>query len=972
MNSEAASLNRIQKLSAEGLQAISTEAFDRVVDELILDDEAFVWYVESGRVDVFLVEIKQSEVVSSYKHLARADEGRLVFAVDRNRESQFQLRMKGSPGYRVHKIPLAGFLAHLSPEAFAGEVDLWLERLSQAIAEDIPLSPSISMTLHPGMKTDLPEKSVVSSQRGVVWVTSNPVPAFLSTGETDHQPPCFIALCPQSWATYHKTSAIETLSSLQLLERELLVDLVYKFQVLAIDAEKLNRKLDLVDIAQLQIDSTRLRQEAEDTAREQLARVSTSRRTAASDSQSALLQALQAIGKREGIDFMVPKGDAPTTLTSVLLASGVRAREVNLASSPYWWVGDSFSMLAHHCEDFRPLALVPSNFGRYRMVDPTKGQTRRVSSKDVQSIGERAWVFYRPLPKRTTTTKDILAIAKQGLPLEAVRFLLTGFAVGILSFLPAFALAKLAQWVAWRENLELLPSLGVALVFVALLGMAMTYLQNSTLLRVEARTATRLSAALWDRLLGVPLNSLRGFSAGELASRAMVFQNLRDRASSLVANSLISVVFIFPILFLLFLFDIKLALISLCIGLVALAFVAASGALQLRPHKEFFRQRQRLSGTLYQLISGIHKLRSTGAEQSAFAFWANGYVRQKEAEISIARINTFTLAVTSSVPYLAATALFTAALFIRDQFSIAEFLVVYTGSMLFFSATARLGASVQALSSIPSEYQQIPPLLQTAPEGFDSGPQEQGMEITLRGELRFDHVSFCYPGEVELVLKDISFHILPGEFVAVVGESGAGKTSLMNLALGLERPASGAIYYDNYDISHLNKRALRRQLGVVAQNGSLQPGTLLQNITGIAHDLGEAEAWEAARLATIEEDIRQMHLGMLTPVGDSSALYSGGQIQRILLAAAIIRKPRFVFLDEATNWLDNKSQARVMKNIESLAATRIVIAHRLSTIKEADKILVLEQGRLVQSGNYAQLSSVSGLFRSLMERQLLE
>ena len=965
-------MNRIQNLSDEEVQAIGTETFDRVVDELILDDEAFVWYVESGRVDVFLVETKNNEVVSSYKHLARADEGRLVFAVDRTREPQFQLRMKGFPGFRVHKIPLARLLEHFTPEAFAREVDLWLERISQAVAEDIPLLPSIDITLHPGMEIDLPEECVVSSQRGLVWVTSNPATAFLSTGEMDRQPPSFLALCPQSWATYHKASSIETRSSLQLLEQDLLVDLVYRFQVLAIDAEKLNRRLDLVDIGQLQIDSTRLRQAAEDSAREELARVSVNRQAAAGDQQSALLRALQAIGKKEGIDFIVPKGDAPASLTNVLLASSVRAREVNLTSSPYWWVGDSFSMLGHHREDHRPIALVRSNFGRYRMIDPTTGQTKRVSSKDVLSLGERAWVFYRPLPKRPTTTKDILAVVKQGLPLEAARFVLTGLAVGILTFLPAFALATLTRWVTWRENLELLPSLGVALLFVALLGMAMTYLQNSTLLRVEARAATRLSAALWDRLLGVPLNSLRGFSAGELASRAMVFQNLRDRASSLVASSLISVVFIFPILFVLLLFDIRLALISLCIGLVSLAFVVASGALQLRPHKEFFEERQRLSGTLYQLINGIHKLRSTGAEQSAFAFWAKGYVRQKEAEISIAGINAFTLAVTSSIPFLAAASLFAAALLVRDQLSIAEFLVVYAGSMLFFSAMARLGASVQALSSIPSEYQQIPPLLQTAPEGFDSSQQEQDMEITLRGELRFDHVSFNYPGGLDPVLSDVSFHILPGEFVAIVGESGAGKTSLMNLALGLEQPASGAIYYDNYDISHLNKRALRRQLGVVAQNGSLQPGTLLQNITGIAHDLGEPEAWEAARLATIDEDIRQMHLGMLTPVGDSSALFSGGQIQRILIAAAIIRKPRFVFLDEATNWLDNKSQAQVMKNIESLAATRIVIAHRLSTIKEADKILVLERGRLVQTGSYAQLSSVPGLFRNLIERQLVE
>lgn len=961
-----------EKLSGERLRAISAESFERVADELVLDDETLVWYVEAGHTDVFLVEVENGEAVSSYKHVARADEGRLLFSLDRSRESEFQLRMKGFPGFKAHKIPLALVLEHLAPEAFAEQVDLWLENLSQAVAEDIPLLPSIDVSLHPGMTAELPEKSVVSSQRGLIWVGANQSTAFLSTGEADRQLPSFLALCPQSWATYHQASHIETYSSTDLLDRGVLPDLVYRFQGLAVDAEKLNRKLDLVDIAQIQMDSARRRQADEDQAREELARIASNRPKVANDQHSALLQALRVIGKREGIEFIAPKGDAPASLASILLASGVRAREVDLKAEPNWWLGDSFSMLGNAREDLRPIALVPSHFGRYRMIDPSTGQTKRVGWKEAERLGARAWVFYRPLAKRPANTKDMLKIAARGLPVEAIRFVLTGAAVGLLAFAPSFALATLARWLNLSQNPEFLPTIGIALVIVALLGTAMTYLQNSTLLRVEARATTRLSAALWDRILGIAPNRLQAFPAGDLASRAMIFQNLRDRTSSLVANAVISVVFIFPTLFLLLLFDARLALTSLCIGVVALACIIASAALQLRPHQAFFAERQRLSGTLYQLINGIHKVRSAGAEQSAFAFWAKGFVHQKETEISIARINTFTLAVTSSIPFLAAAALFTAALLVRDQFSLSEFLMVYAGSMLFFSVTARLGASVQALASIIPEYQQVLPLLRPTPEGAESGTPQQNIEIALRGELRFDHVNFHYPNEADLVLKDISFHILPGELVAIVGESGAGKTSLINLALGLEQPASGAIYYDNHDLTHLNKRSLRRQLGVVAQNGALQPGTLLHNITGISHDLDEPQAWEAARLAAVEEDIRQMHLGMLTPVGESSSLFSGGQIQRILIAAAIIRKPRLVFFDEATNWLDNRSQTLVMRNIESLAATRVVVAHRVSTIKAADKILVLDKGRLVQSGSYAELARTPGLFQSLIERQLLE
>ena len=953
------------------LATLSTQVFDKVLDELSLDDEAHAWYVEEGQVDVFLVELKNGRVVSSYKHVIRAGQNDLVFGIRPAGEPSLELRLKGSVGFRAHMIPLTDLVKAMSPEALAACVDQWLEGFSESIAREVPLLPRVDAQVQCCKVLQVDEDAVVSSQRGVVWASTNEVASYLSTGDTGIDMPEFLPVCPSTWLTYRQATKVDTLSSLDLLEQGRLLQQLSEFHTTAIAAEKLNRQVALVDVANLQVDSSKLRDAQEDMAREQLARIGKPESESPSDEHSTLLKALRIIGEREKIDFVEPRREAPHSLHNILVTSGVRGREVSLASETNWWMGDSFSLLAFQDKDQRPVALMPGTFGRYRLADPETGASTRLSAALARQLGDSAWMFYRTLPRRRATTRDVLSIVGQGLPLEALRFTVSGLLVGLCAFFPALAFGLFADWVLPVQSQTLLVSLTIALVFVALFGTTMTFLQSSTLLRAEARIAARLSASIWDRIIGIRPTSLHGFSAGELTSRAMVFQALRERASNLVTSSITSVTFLFPTLLLLFFYDRFLAMVSLGVGLVSMCAIAALGLLQFKPQKRYFEERQGLSGTLFQFINGIGKLRTAGAEQSAFAFWVRGFVRQKQAEIDLNRVNEVVVATTSSIPLLASAMVFAATLLIRsDDFTLGDFIVIYAASMMFFSATTRLGASVQALASVAPEFQQVIPLLERAPEAEGGPIHEQDSELTIRGELRFDHVSFAYPESKELVLDDVSIHVHPGEFVAIVGASGTGKSTLLNLALGLEQPTSGAIYYDNYDVAKMNRRSLRRQLGVVSQNGSLQPGTLLQNITGVARDLGEKQAWEAARMAAVEQDIRAMHMGLHTPVGDNSAHFSGGQVQRILIAAALIRKPRIVFLDEATNWLDNTSQSEVMENIGSLAVTRVVIAHRISAIRRADRIYVLDKGKIVQSGTFDQLSKEPGTFRELLSRQV--
>jgi ATP-binding cassette subfamily C protein len=284
-------------------------------------------------------------------------------------------------------------------------------------------------------------------------------------------------------------------------------------------------------------------------------------------------------------------------------------------------------------------------------------------------------------------------------------------------------------------------------------------------------------------------------------------------------------------------------------------------------------------------------------------------------------------------------------------------------AQLLFAALQLSAALISILRVIPI-YERAKPILETLPEA-DQGKADPG---ELWGEIEINHVSFRYKDNGPLVLKDVSLHIKPGEFVALVGPSGSGKSTFLRLLLGFESPESGAIYYDGQDLTGLDMGSVRQQIGVVLQNGKIMSGLLMQNIIGSSL-LSVDDAWEAARMAGLDEDIRRMPMGMFTMVSEGGGTFSGGQRQRLMIARAIAHKPRIVFFDEATSALDNRTQEIVSRSLEGLHATRVVIAHRLSTISNAHRIYVVDGGRIVQTGTYSELIAQPGLFADLAKRQ---
>ncbi|PIU31374.1 MAG: hypothetical protein COT06_08520 [Syntrophobacteraceae bacterium CG07_land_8_20_14_0_80_61_8] len=264
------------------------------------------------------------------------------------------------------------------------------------------------------------------------------------------------------------------------------------------------------------------------------------------------------------------------------------------------------------------------------------------------------------------------------------------------------------------------------------------------------------------------------------------------------------------------------------------------------------------------------------------------------------------------------------------------------------------------------------PLLRTGPADLRNAAGSAAGKRSPGGPLRIAQrasVCFRYAADGPLILDGVALAVEPGEFVAVVGSSGSGKSTLLRLLLGFEAPEAGTVYYDRRDLATLNVREVRRQIGVVLQNGGIMAGSIFQNIVGTT-GMNVDAAWEAAEMVGLKEDLEALPQAMHTLLDPGGFTLSGGQRQRLLIARAIVRRPRLLFFDEATSALDNRTQALVSHSLERLQATRLVIAHRLSTIEHADRILVMDRGRIVEQGTYRELLDSGGWFTELARRQI--
>ncbi len=961
-----------------------------------LDDPGSVWFIDQGAVNLFLVEFKDGVEQAAPQHLLRRESGWLLPGVapdqrDRDEETTLSIIAKGLPGTLLKRLP-ASRLSEVHPSELAEQTDTWLTALTETLSRfAIPL-PRPTALAEPGLTQAL-APCTLSVRRGVVWVSEPPSGASLFMGIVDpaelaeasgshgpHGTPgppgpheAVIPLARTSWLTLFDEATLTGQSTETLAEQGRLLPALASFHAVAFTLERLNRRLVVVDAVNLERARTASRRTAEKAARQRLFNIyNRPIDRDASVEDTALRDALRLIGRYEGIDFKIPAQSGPSDssvgLVDILDASGVRARRVRFNAEHNWWRGDSNAMLAFRAEDGRPVALMPGMFGRYRAIDPVSKRSVRVTAARAAELAEEAWMFYQPLPSRDVKPADLLRIALRGSAADFARLVIAGLPYGLIRLLPALALGFVAnQLVSAGGSTETLYVVAVAVAAFGLLGALLHQLQSTAMMRLEGRSASRVEAAFWDRLMRLPPSVLHRHPAGDLAMSGMTFQQLRDGLRGAVADSFLSILFLLPVFAVIFYYEATLGVVTLIFSLASLLVTIILGLRQISPYGWMISASRRVAGRLFHIVEGISKLRMDSAEGSAYAIWARDYREQKRAEIELGALEGHSRALAAALPFLAAGVLLFAVVAAGDRdMMVGDFLVVYTVFIVFQSAVSRLGETFGAIAAMAPSFEQMRPLLSAVPETETEGePVEY-----LGGDILFDHVSFRYDPDGPLILDGVTIRARPGEFVAIAGESGAGKSTLFRLALGIDWPTAGAVYYDGRDLRHLNLKQVRRKIGAVPQSIGLHPQDLWDNLISHHDTVATGEVWAAVRTAEVEAQIKEMPMGMMTMVGASGSVLSGGESQRITIARSVIGSPRIMLLDEATNWLDNENQARVMENIAALTSTRLVIAHRLSTLEQADRIYVLKAGKVVQSGSFDELKEIDGVFKDLIRRQI--
>ena len=940
-----------------------------------LSDPNAVWLVLQGSVDVFATRLTEGGVPTDFKHMLRVGPGRLIFPLMEEEDSSV-LVAKGLAESELCRIPLADLAGAGLHAQTAEQVDAWVGELSESIVRDVTYRPHVDQSLGPGVVVEAAHGTTTAAQHGVVWASSPDGDLqYLGTEDLDQSGSDLVPITPTSWVVQSRAASVMGISTADLSRDGRLVSVVMEFNRLAMRADRTNRTLLLADVSNLQAASARHRRRSEEQARRDLFAVlgGDPRPTAEGP---VLLRALERIGRHENIGFRAParprrrdsgNGDGEATLEEILDASGIRARRIALRDRDRWWLGDSGAMLASRRQDGAPVALIPGRLGRYRMFDSQSGGSMPVNSRRARTLDPTAHFFYRPFPYGHSSNALLRAMAFSRAHRDLARLVGAGVLAGLAMLVPAVLLGWAVSRVLPTGDGRTLAMVALALALVGATLALLEMLKGTAMMRLEGRAAARIGAALWDRLLVLPPSFFRRFTVGDLGSRAMGFQRLRDQMAGVAAGSVLSLVFLLPTFALLLYYDAVLGGAALAMGAVSLAVTLWLGLRQLPHHRRLLANMRRLTAVLLQQISGVAKLRVSGAEGSAYAVWAANYREQKQTEMRLGVLNEHLIAFTSAAPLLAVAGLLAVAAPRSEQgLPVGSFLATYAAFMVFYGALAQLGFSFSAVAAILPVVEQADPILSERPRRVLA----DAVAPEMQGELRIDQVTFRYAEDGPLILQDVSLHARPGEFIAVVGDSGSGKSTLLRLALGLETPQSGAVYYDNHDLERLDRRTVRDGVGTVVQDASLRPQTVLDNIIGTGDDLTVEDAWRAARLASVDQDILDMPMGMYTVTAEGSSAFSGGQVQRIMLAAALVRSPCMLLLDEATNWLDNATQSKVMQEIEKLSVTRIVSAHRLSTIRRADRIYVLQRGRVVQQGSFDELMAEEGAFRDMAIRQM--
>jgi len=968
----------------------------------VLDSPRSVWIVDEGLIDIFAAAPASSEGTGEAGHTGDRRLGRWHFMcrvgagtilVGSPPGPRHVLVAKPLPGGRARKIPI-GELRHAQevhwtdnpaaqqpPSLVSGQkqllaegIDVGIEALHKGVRTALP--PRSFTPLERGSALEQPEGSVAMSIGEVLWVQVVSGKPRLGGAAVDrnYQFGDQIAIGQTDWLEFPAGPAIvcsqktaDLIADGTLWQNMVLHQARFLYAVdLFIEQRDLFTRTELA--ARQQSNAEAVARSARALAAVLVALPAGIEPTDAAD-EDRYAAVVRLVGRAAGTP--VTKTHTAETADSrldplerIAVSSGFRTRVIRL--DEHWWRTNIGPLVGRQADDGRPVALLWKR-GRYHVCDEQTGKSTAVTGKVAAGLEADATGLYRPLPERPVTGLGLIRFGLHGQRRDIVRMLIGGLVAAVLGLLVPILTGKILGQLVPEAARNLIVDLCVVLIISGLVSAVFTGVQNLAMLRIEGRFDSAVQAAVWDRLLRLPAGFFSMYSTGQLSNAALGISAIREAASGVTVQAVLGSIVVVVNFSLLFFYSPLLALLAGALVLVAVAVCVLVGLRQVRRQRSLMSMEHDLSGKLFQMLNGLSKLRVAAAEDRAFAYWAGDFAKARVTSASARRMQNAVVTFNAGYTLIATLIIFVmVAGPAKGTLSTAGFLTFNSAYAIMMSGALQFTAAITTAVAIVPMFEGVKPVVSQVPEV--AAAQESPGDLS--GDIEVSRVSFAYAEGAPLVLDEVSFHVRAEEFLAIVGSTGCGKSTLLRLLIGFAQPSSGSVLYDAQDLSSLDVTAVRRQCGVVLQNGQLFAGSILSNICG-AGSFTLDEAWEAAEMSGLDADIARMPMGMHTVLSEGALTLSAGQRQRLMIARSLISRPRILFFDEATSALDNRTQEIVTESMRRLRATRIVIAHRLSTIMHADRVLVLDGGRVVESGAPAELLADSaGIFHHLVRRQV--
>jgi NHLM bacteriocin system ABC transporter ATP-binding protein len=931
--------------------------------------------VEAGLVDVFAVLIDQDGgQIGVRRHLFACGAGELVFDLPPCTDMQVVAIPRAGGVLRSLPSPIFWNTAGqpMNAPLAARPIDLWIERLTTTVIGLGELTVPVSTTISAGVQTQLQAGGKIAVERELAWCRLEGGNSLLF-GAGLVPAGQYAPLCGRGWLHATTDTTVLGVDTRSILRAGALapdfaafggicVTLVAEAmaRIAAGEAQRLVAQRDRLDG-----DMQRIRNDLVG-----LIDARPAERLGDSSDQH-LFAALRAVAAAIGVTAKPPatvnsvKGTARQELDYLLQPSGLRARRLRLDGK--WWQDDNGPLLGFRKDGSRPVALIPKLGGGYTAEDPAAGTRVKVTPAIASGLAADAYMIYQGLPAGRLTFKSLIQFGHQQTIGDLTMLLLTIGLGSALAIAPPLAVDLIFSNLIPGHRTNLLVQLGSSLVLVGGLTAFAAWCGDIASLRLQTRLGLRTHAAIWDRILRMPVNVFSRFTAADLAGRVGALEGALAAIRSTFVSSSRALGTMIASLGTMFWFDAPAAFGALALlGILAVATAAFSAA-QVHAFKAGAQSTGLVNSFLLEITTSIAKLRLAGAEVRALIIWGDKFSIMRRRMIRSRMVGNLFTGFTAGYALFATGAVFAIIGLQKDDAldtgSFMAFLTAFAGALAAAGQMANTCLNLAFQMSSSSYYQ---PLLETAPT---TAPANAAVP-KLRGAIEANNLFYRYAPDGEAVLTGVSFKVSPGQFIAVAGPSGSGKTTLLRLLLGIDRPQSGAIFYDNQDLRGLDPDSLRQQIGTVLQRPQLFSGTLHENIRGASDADDDTIHW-AIRMVGLDQEIDELPMGLQTRVGDGAQGFSGGQIQRLAIARTLVRRPSILLFDEATSALDNATQAKVSHGLQSIAATRLVIAHRLSTIRNADRILVMDKGRVVENGTFDELMKAKGLFSQMANRQLI-